>query len=118
VTAYVTDMIAEAHPMKFSTRHALSDKDLVELAEQRGREVVRLQLMLAVVERERDEALKRARDLAHWCIHSQRGFSPATPCRPLDLGAFVNDANILASDGPGTVVHKLQAAIDRALAER
>jgi hypothetical protein len=47
--------------MKFSTRHALSDKALVELAEQRGREVLRLQLMLGVVERERDEALARLR---------------------------------------------------------
>jgi len=92
--------------MKFSTRHALSDQALVELATLRGREVAVLRLLLATIESERDEALRQLREL-----EQQRHVG-------VQLSAFVNDANILASDGPGTVVHKLQAAIDRALAER
>jgi hypothetical protein len=36
---------------------------------------------------------------------------------PLDLGQYVNDADIWASDTPAVVIQKLQAAINRAKAD-
>jgi hypothetical protein len=49
--------------MKYGTRHGLSDQALNEVAAERGREVERLRLQLAIVERERDAALERVREL-------------------------------------------------------
>lgn len=49
--------------MKYGTRHRLSDQALAEVAAQRGREVTELRLMLAIVERERDDALARVHAL-------------------------------------------------------
>jgi hypothetical protein len=55
---------------RYGTRYGLSDKALAEVAAQRGQEVTELRLQLAIVERERDEALGRARMLeAAWNEH-------------------------------------------------
>jgi hypothetical protein len=55
---------------RYGTRFGLSDTALAEVAAQRGQEIERLRLVLIGVERERDEALGRARTLeAAWNEH-------------------------------------------------
>ena len=51
---------------------------------------------------DRDDAAQMVRDL-------RRSIRPIAPLR--ELSGYVNDANILASDMPATVVQKLQADI-------